>query len=98
MTIRRPILEPIGKLAMGAINAPDIARAACLVVLREGRMVVSVDEDSEVYATPVEHPFTHALMRQHSDCVVGTYSPGATTDDIRDDIKAHWKAARKAAA
>lgn len=98
MTTRRPILAPIGKLGMGALNAHDIARAACLVVIREGRMVVSVDEEGEVFVTPIEHPFTHALMRQYSDHVVGTYAPGATTDDIRGDLTAHWKAARAAAA
>lgn len=96
--IRRAILEPIGKVGPGGLNFVQIAQTARLIVTREGRTLVSMDEDQQVYATPIEHPFSHAMLRQYSDRVVGTCSTNSTAGDIQDDLVAQWKSDRQTAA
>lgn len=54
--IRRAILEPIGKVGPGGLNFVQIAQTARLIVTREGRTLVSMDEDQQVYATPIRAP------------------------------------------
>ncbi|MGE7136199.1 hypothetical protein ACQKIE_01045 [Luteibacter sp. NPDC031894] len=87
----RHILEPIGTLAIGAMNASHIAQLARLVVTREGRTLVSMDLDRQVYATPAEHLFSKAMLRQYSDRCVGTYAPDSTAGDIAEDLVQQWK-------
>lgn len=96
--MKRHILEPLGEVRPGGINAPQIARMVRLIVAREGRMLVSMDTDGKVYATPIEHPFSHSMLRQYADRIVATYSPLVTVDEIKADLVAQWRNDRQVAA
>lgn len=95
---RRAILEPIGQVRPGALNADHVAKLARLIITREGRTLISMDEDGQVYATPIDHAFSHAMLRQYSDRVVGTYAADCTAGDIQRDLVEQWKSDREAAA
>jgi hypothetical protein len=97
MTVRRPMLEPIGRVAAGGLNLPVIATLVQATAAREGDILVSMDDDGEVYCTPPKHPFSQSMLRQYSNCVVGVITPTSKVDDIRDDLAATLKAHRSAA-
>lgn len=88
MTVRRPLFSPIGHVAPGGINLPALATLIRTTAGREGCIQVSMDEDLNVYATPERHPFSVAMLRQHADCIVGTYNYTSHIDAIREDLAA----------
>ncbi|MDF4024112.1 hypothetical protein P3W24_03890 [Luteibacter sp. PPL201] len=97
MTMRRPMLDPIGRVAAGGLNLTVLATLVQATAAREGDILVSMDSDGEVYCTPPKHPFSQAMLRQYSNCVVGTITPTSKVDDIREDLAATLEGHRSAA-
>lgn len=92
------LIEPIGQIRPGALNASAIAEKIWRLIHARGRAQVSMDTDGNVYAMPADHPFSVAMLRQYGDRIVGTYTTDATADDILGDLVEQWKTDREAAA
>ena len=91
-------IESIAQVRPGALNAASVAESIVRLVGEKGAMQVSMDTDGSVYATPADHPFSKAMLRQYGDRVVGTYSVGTSADDILEDLVEQWRGDRGAAA
>jgi hypothetical protein len=94
----RPFIEPIGQLRPGALGAAEIAELVWKFVYVRGRSQVSMDNGGSVYVMPADHQFSRAMLAQHADRIVGTYTADATAEDICGDLIEQWRTDREAAA
>ena len=92
------LIEPIGQVRPGGLNASELVERIWQIVYLSGRTQVSMDIEGSVYATPAEHPFSKSTLRQYADRVVGVYTKDASVEDILGDLIEQWKTDREAAA